>query len=62
MKLFMYLYIFKYLQNLNDAIIFKKYENEDLNDVSSQPESEQSHTNPISTAEFLNLPCITTNS
>jgi len=52
MKLFMYLYIFKYLQNLNDAIIFKKYENEDLNDVSSQPESEQSHTNPISTAEF----------
>ena len=48
----MFLYIFKYLQNLNDEIIFKKHENKDFNDVNSQPESDEPHTNPISTAEL----------
>ena len=48
----MFLYIFKYLQNLNDEIIFQKYEHEDLNDVRSQPESDEPNTNPISTAEL----------
>ena len=52
MKLFFVLYIFKYLQNLNKEIIFKKYENEDFNDVSSQPESDEPPTHTISAAEL----------
>ena len=62
MKLFFVLYIFKYLQNLNKEIIFKKYENKDFNDVNSQPESDKPHTNPISTAELLSISCISKNS
>ena len=41
-----------YLQNLNKEIIFKKYENEDFNDVSSQPESDEPRTHTISPAEL----------
>ena len=62
MKLFFVLYIFKYLQNLNKEIIFKKYENEDFNDVSSQPESDEPPTHTISAAELQSISCKSKNS